>query len=70
LPDELVAYRRVTTDAGAPSSAHVYLNFSSREVPLRAPQLAGSKLFSNLHGARSTFDGVHKLAPYEGVVVF
>lgn len=70
LPDGVVAYRRALSEHGVASVVHVYLNFSSRQVPLKLPLLAGLSMFSNARASTSTFTGQHTLAPFEGVVLY
>ena len=70
LPEDVVGYRRVANGPGAPSVAHVYLNFSARDTQLVARELRGEKLFSNLRATTSGFAGEYTLAPYEGVIVY
>ncbi len=68
LPREVVAYRRVWAGA-EPEVAWVFLNFTSREVPIALAQ-PGAQLFSNRRAECRPYEGGHRLAPYEGIVLF
>lgn len=70
LPDDVVAYRRITRDAAGRSSVDVFLNFSKREIPLDLASQAGRTLFSNRRGEQKDAPTVHRLHPHEAVLVF
>ena len=69
LPAQVVAYSRVFTQGAIRESAEVFLNFSTRPIPL--PQLAtsGRTLFSNQRGERQATPPEITLAPLEGIVL-
>ena len=68
---EILAYRRVYEDADRTDTAHVFLNFSKREVPIDLrdlPRDVDLPLYSNLDDEPIVARGRHVLRPWEGVV--
>ncbi|HEX7670346.1 MAG TPA: alpha-amylase family glycosyl hydrolase [Polyangiaceae bacterium] len=69
LSGDVVACRRSGADA-AGSVADAYLNFSNRETSVNLDGPPGRMLFSNRRGERALAPAVHRLRPYEAIVVF
>ena len=63
---DVVAYRRVHGD----ERVDVYLNFSSRQIPLQLGDRTGRTVFSNRTGERVPSTPERSLGPYEAIVVW
>ncbi len=69
LPGQVVAFRRVFTQGAIRECAEVFLNFSTRAIPIPPRVAAGRVLFSNQRGERRAAPAELTLAPLEGVVL-